>query len=100
LKVLWGGSVVDDLVDGAIVQNNGTTETQYTVLGLTASSTTTRLMFLGRQDPSFDGLDDVDVELAGTAAPTGAPEPITLSIFGAGLAGAVAMYRRRKLAKV
>jgi hypothetical protein len=33
---------------------------------------------------------------AGTVTPTSVPEPLTLSLFGAGLAGAAAVRRRRK----
>ena len=39
-----------------------------------------------------------DCGIGTSPPPTGAPEPITLSLFGAGLAGVGAMRRRRKIA--
>jgi hypothetical protein len=85
LKVLFGSGVVLDLVNSDIVSNNGTVETLYTVNNLMATSSTTRLMFLGRQDPGYDGLDDVSVMAAGG----GVPEPATwaLMLIGVGAAG-------------
>ncbi|MGZ5932509.1 MAG: PEP-CTERM sorting domain-containing protein [Rhizomicrobium sp.] len=49
----------------------------------------------GFNDALADIVAAVDLP-AGAAPPLNAPEPITLSLFGAGLAGAVAMRRRRK----
>jgi hypothetical protein len=47
--------------------------------------------------PFISGADDI-APLAGLGAPpTGVPEPLTLSLFGAGLAGAVAMRRKKKI---
>jgi len=57
----------------------------------TATSTTTTLAFNFRDDPGFLGLDDVQVNAF-------VPEPLTLSLFGAGLVGAAALRRRRKQA--
>jgi hypothetical protein len=64
LKVLWGGAVVDDLVN---VPDTGFVD--YIVANLVATSGSTQLEFLGRQDPGFDRLDSVDVEAAGTVVP-------------------------------
>ena len=92
LKVLFGSGVALDLVNSQIVSNTGTVETLYTVNNLLATSSTTRLMFLGRQDPGYDGLDDVSVVAGGAA-----PEPATwaLMLLGVGAAGG-ALRRSRQ----
>src|SRR5690242_8761871 len=82
LQALLGGTVVKDLV------NFANTYTQYTSSTFTATSTTTRLQFNGRNDPAFLVLDDVCVDVnggaCGTAAGGSVPEPGTwfLSAFG------------------
>jgi len=50
----------------------------------------------GAQDLTLSALDLNGVNLL---APSAVPEPLTLSLFGAGLAGAAAIRRRRKKAK-
>lgn len=88
LKVLWDGSVVLDLT------NANTYPTQYSVANLTANSGRTQLTFLGRQDPSFLFLTNVDVEPTCAAA----PEPASLGLIfgGLGLAGVAKLRSRRK----
>lgn len=93
LKVLWGGNVVLDLCPGAsnsCTDINNTAYQQYSVSGLVATSASTQLMFLARQDPGFDHLDDVDVELGSSTA---APEPASLALLGFGLL-TVPLYRK------
>ncbi|HLI11724.1 MAG TPA: PEP-CTERM sorting domain-containing protein [Alphaproteobacteria bacterium] len=69
------------------------TWTQYTfdVIASLASST---LQFAFRNDPSYQGLDDVSVTDLGT--PGTVPEPSSLALFGAALAGFGFMARRRR----
>lgn len=57
----------------------------------TATGPVSTLVFNFRNDNGFLFLDDVQVN----AVNTGVPEPLTLSLFGAGLAG-TAVLRRRK----
>jgi Protein of unknown function (DUF642)/PEP-CTERM motif len=65
-----------------------------------ASAATTTLSFVNG-DPATDndnGLDNVVLLDLGPASETGVPEPFTLSLFGAGLAGTAALRRRKKKA--
>lgn len=77
----FGGSLLTSLVNppGGLYSHFSFLET--------ATGPTTTLQFTFRDDPGFLNLDDVRVE---------APEPLTLSLFGAGLVGAAAMRRRKK----
>ena len=87
LEVLFGSTVADNLVNvtaGPYIQYSNT-------VTLTATSTTTRLEFIGRQDPGFFSLDDIDVE---GATSTAAPEPSAYVLIGSGLA-LLAGWRRR-----
>jgi hypothetical protein len=67
-----------------VIRNNGGLE--YDLSTMTTVETS----------PFISGADDI-APLAGLGAPpTGVPEPLTLSLFGAGLAGAIAIRRRNK----
>jgi Protein of unknown function (DUF642)/PEP-CTERM motif len=86
-------AVTDDGTSGTL---NGVTEwTDESVL-FTATSTTTPISIIGESDTAgqFIGLDNVAVNAVTTTA---VPEPLTISLFGAGLAGAAAFRRRRKI---
>jgi len=106
LQVLWGPSasplttggpgtctgscVLDDTSIGS------TTYTPYTVT-LTATSTSMRLEFLGRQDGQVDFLDDVSVTpVAVTPTPSTSPVPssLLLTLLGLACAGLYLGYRR------
>ena len=87
LEVLFGSTVADNLINvdsGPYIQYSNT-------VTLTATSTTTRVEFIGRQDPSFNSLDDIDVE---GATSTVTPEPSAYVLIGSGLA-LLAGWRRR-----
>lgn len=108
LLVQWGGTGVIDLVQfgsgGGATQGlqaqalqltpttPGIGYNQYIVTGLTATSTSTVLNFLGRQDPSVDNLDDIIVtDTTGTV-----PEPASYLLAAAGLlALGAAKFRTR-----
>lgn len=94
LRVLWGGSQVLDLVN----LPGGSTYTQYTVAGLLATGSTMRLEFLGRQDPGFNGLDDVCVDTPNgiCASPTAVPEPTSLVLMGTALLSLRRAVRRSR----
>ena len=86
VKVLWGGAEVFDIqniVDPAFVQ--------FTVSGLVASGSTTRLEFFGRNDPGVVSLDDISVDASAGAV----PEPAAFLLLGAGLAGFARLRRWR-----
>jgi hypothetical protein len=67
-------------------------------------NSTLNLIFLGAGDTGPDGPATGGITFAatGSASPTAVaavPEPITLSLFGAGVVGAFGMRRRKKAAK-
>jgi hypothetical protein len=85
LVVDFGSDQVADLVN---LTNTNIITYSYNV---TASTNATELQFLGRQDPSYDYLDNVSVTLASTAT----PEPESLALFGTGIFGLLGVARRK-----
>jgi hypothetical protein len=89
LLATFGGTTVEDLVN---LPQQAPTYTEYTQ-NVVATSTTTRLEFQGRQDPSWDALDDISVTDTSVAA---TPEPTTaLTGLGACLFGLALLRRKR-----
>jgi len=89
LQALFGGVVVEDLLNIGSTNYN-----EYTVTGLVATSTSTELEFLGRQDPEWDELDNVSVT---DTTVSGAPEPGSWAL---GFGGLLALAGFRKLSYV
>ncbi len=90
-EVRWNGAAVN----GPFV--NAVTPTAYTqtfVNGLLGTGSDT-LTFVFRDDPSFQGLDDVSVTL-GRGAVGGVPEPATWGMMLLGFGGLGYTLRRRK----
>src|SRR5262249_25137737 len=84
----WGGSpVLGPVVDDAA---HGYLHYTYTLVASTASTT---LAFLSRNDLGYLGLDDVSVEAPGANA---VPEPASLTLLGLGLVGLVGYQWRRQ----
>jgi hypothetical protein len=81
---LWGSDVILDLV------NAPNAMTGYSVSNLVAGSASTRLMFLGRQDPSYLALTNVDVEQSSAA-----PEPASIGLIAGGI-GLVGFLKRMR----
>jgi len=104
LQVLWGPSATplttggNGTCTGSCVFDNtsigSSAYTQYTV-SLTATSTSMRLEFLGRQDPATDFLDDISVTgPAAVSAPTLLPSSLLATMAGLACVGWY-MGRRR-----
>ena len=94
LDVLWNGTSVLDLGPSGTL-GVISSYTLYTVSNLSATSSSSTLTFLGRQDPGYDALDNVDVEWSGTG---GTPEPSTWLLMGGALLPLLRAARRRTLA--
>jgi hypothetical protein len=91
LEALFGGTVATDLVD--VPNNNGLLVT-YTISGLVATSSSTQLEFLGRQDPSYNVLTDVSVVQGGPSVPEGGASLLYLLMAAAVSFGAMAYVSR------
>ncbi len=97
LLVQFDGNTAIDLVNGTLglgqtAPANG--YNTYTITGLTASTGSTELNFLGRQDPSFDGLTNITV----TDNSSSAPEPASYLMAAIGFIalGAGKLRARRR----
>jgi hypothetical protein len=100
LQVLWGDSATPLVASANGTCSVGTScvfdnrqddptnaYTEFTVDGLVATSGSTRLEFLGEQEPLESGVDDIMVD--GASPASGVPEPGSLVLMGAGLIGLV-----------
>lgn len=89
LEALFGSTVAYDKFG---ISNTGDYVT-YTISGLVATSTSTDLEFLGRQDYGYNRLTDVSVTDDGAASIT--PEPSSLWLLGSGLVALAGMVHRK-----
>lgn len=90
LEVLFGSTVAIDLLN---VNTGGSVD--YSVNGLVASSSITRLEFLGREDPSFMSVTNISVTDNGPASTSPIPEPGTVGMVGTGVLGLLGAVRRK-----
>lgn len=105
LQVLWGPSSIPltssapgtclgttNCVFDTTDTSNGEAYAIYTLTNLLATSSLTRLEFLGEQTPAQNGLDDVSVN---ASAASSVPEPGTFFLIGGGLLALAATLRLR-----
>jgi hypothetical protein len=87
LKVLWGGQTVFDVLQSPIDPSPGA-GWQSASIAVTGLAGTTRLEFLGRQDPGALALDDIVVIT---------PEPSGLGCAGVAFLLIAGVYKRRRV---
>lgn len=90
LKTLFGGIVASDLVDLTLPSF-----LTFTYSGLVATSSTTTLEFLGRNDLGRLDITNVSVVDNGPTGNSPIPEPGTLALVGSGLVGLAGAVRKR-----
>lgn len=111
LKVRWGGSVVDDILNfpstnpSSTAYSPGGPPTLIEINGLIATSTSTEISFGGRDEPAGIYIDDVCVDNSGGACTLDAsaavttPEPGSFMLLASGLLGVGRLLRRRPLSR-
>lgn len=91
------GAFFDVDIDGTpvVTLNDSATNTWTQFFFSFTGTGSDTITLTGNTNPSEWYVDDVVV--TGPAATTGVPEPLTLSLFGAGLVGAVTLRRRKQI---
>lgn len=84
---------IDGALLGSLTDQGALSFTQY-VFDFVAAGSSTQLLFTFEQPGSFWWLDDVSVTETRTTTPS--PEPASIALLGAGLAGFGAMRKKRR----
>ena len=85
LQVLLGNTLVADFLNQGFIN-----PTVFSFSGIAASGSTTRLLFLGRNDPGINFLNDVSV------VPEATPEPASVALAATGLLVLAGFTRKRQ----
>jgi hypothetical protein len=79
-----------------LVTSTGTNDWVTETLNFTGTGNPMAISLTGLAGANYIGLDNISITDLAVTPLTGVPEPLTMSIFGAGLIGTAALRRRKK----